>query len=394
MSHDLRGIEPFGADVCVGLHVMHAGAVARTGLYQLARVVARPAADHDYDVGLACHLDRRGLPFLGGLADRVEEAHVRLRESPSDQVDQVPHLLYRLRRLGRQAEAWMLLEREHIIVFEHDVEAIEIAGEAAHLHMVALPDDDDVVALACEGRDGAVRDVYERARGFDHRQPQGAGPREGPPGRAVGRHHQGGRRLDVCDVLRERDALRREGAQDGGVVDEVAEDREGAGGSVLERERDGIANAETHAEVGRTEDAHTLQLKVYFGANYVKSVWNWSAARASDAVRPARVLLQAQLLSGSQQGDRFTNAPGARFRPLRCMNPDDEVTPVGGSQLAKEFPRSGIRPQRFGDVDRQVRDDRPWRVGVVRWRGRETGRRQQAGRLEFVKILLYSGQKR
>jgi hypothetical protein len=31
-----------------------------------------------------------------------------LRESPSDQVDQVPHLLYRLRRLGYHAEPWML----------------------------------------------------------------------------------------------------------------------------------------------------------------------------------------------------------------------------------------------------------------------------------------------
>ena len=65
--------------------------------------------------------------------------------------------------------------------------------------------------------------------------------------------------------------------EDGGVVDEVAEDREGAGVRVLERERDGIANAETHAEVGRPEDAHaltysklvlrTLQCKV--------DAWNW-----------------------------------------------------------------------------------------------------------------------
>jgi hypothetical protein len=65
------------------------------------------------------------------------------------------------------------------------------------------------------------------------------------------------------------------------------------------------------------------------------------------------------------------------------MNPHDEVTSVGGRQLPKEFPRSGIRPQRFGDVGRQVRDYWSWRVGVVRWRGRETGRREQAGRLEF-----------
>jgi hypothetical protein len=65
----------------------------------------------------------------------------------------------------------------------------------------------------------------------------------------------------VCHVLRDRDALRLEGGQDGGVVDEVTEDREGAGIGVLERERDGIANAETHAEVGRSEDTHSLRLK-------------------------------------------------------------------------------------------------------------------------------------
>jgi hypothetical protein len=40
-------------------------------------------------------------------------------------------------------------------------------------------------------------------------------------------------------------------------VDEVTENREGAGVSVLERERDSIANAETHAELGRSENTHT-----------------------------------------------------------------------------------------------------------------------------------------
>ena len=149
----------------------------------------------------------------------------------------------------------MPLERADVIVVEHDVEAIEIIREPAHLHVVAVPDDDDVVAVARESRDGTMRNVYERARGFDDGQPQGAGPRESSPGRAVGRDHQR-RRPDVCDVLRNSDALRLESAQHSGVVDEVTEDREGAGGSVLQRERDGIVNAETHAEVGRPEDAH------------------------------------------------------------------------------------------------------------------------------------------
>ena len=100
-----------------------------------------------------------------------------------------------------------------------------------------------------------MRDVDERAGGFDHRQPQGLGSREGPLGRAVSRHHHG-RRLDVFDFLRDGDALRLQSAQDGWIVDEVTEDREWAGVAVLERERDGIANAETHAKAGGAKDTH------------------------------------------------------------------------------------------------------------------------------------------
>ena len=147
----VRGLEPFGADVRVGLDVVHAGAVARAGLHQLARVVAGPAADHDDDVRLTRHLDGRGLPVLGGLAHGVDEAHLRLRESLADQRDQVPHPLDRLRRLSGHAEPWMLLEREDVVVVQHDVEPVEVAGEAAHLHMVPLPDDDHVVASRGRG---------------------------------------------------------------------------------------------------------------------------------------------------------------------------------------------------------------------------------------------------
>ena len=151
----------------------------------------------------------------------------------------------------------MLLEREHVIVLEHDVEAIEITGEAAHLDVVALADDDEVIAVAREGHDAAVRDAHERTRGFDHPQPQGAGSRERPFRRAVGGDHHG-RCPDVGDVLRDRDALCFERAQNGRVVDEVAENRQRAGVRVLERELDGVANTEAHTEAGGPEDAHTL----------------------------------------------------------------------------------------------------------------------------------------
>src|SRR5712692_1958578 len=51
-----------------------------------------------------------------------------------------------------------------------------------------------------------------------------------------------------------------------------------------------------------------------------------------------RLLLQAKLFSGRQQCDRFANASFARFQSFSCVNPNDEVTTVGGRQLAKESP--------------------------------------------------------
>src|SRR5688572_18387340 len=43
-------------------------------------------------------------------------------------------------------------------------------------------------------------------------------------------------------------------------MDEVSENRQGTGVRVFERERDGIANAEAHAEVGRAENTHRSSL--------------------------------------------------------------------------------------------------------------------------------------
>ena len=67
----------------------------------------------------------------------------------------------------------------------------------------------------------------------------------------------------MCHVLGNRDAFRLEGAEDGGVMDEVTEDRERPGVSVLERERDGITNAETHAEMGSSENAHNFRTSLH-----------------------------------------------------------------------------------------------------------------------------------
>jgi len=98
---------------------------------------------------------------------------------------------------------------------------------------------------------------------------------------------------------------------------------------------------------------------------------------------PGFRLLQSKFFPGRQQRDRFANPPLARFRPPGRVNPNDEVTSVGGRQLPKELPRFGICLQGFGDVGRQLGNYWSRRVGIVRGCGRETGRREQACTLKF-----------
>ena len=51
----------------------------------------------------------------------------------------------------------MVVERQHVLLVQDHVEAIEIAGETAHFDVIALPDDHDVIPVALERRDGAMR---------------------------------------------------------------------------------------------------------------------------------------------------------------------------------------------------------------------------------------------
>ena len=163
----------------------------------------------------------------------------------------------------------MGVERKDISLVEHDVEPIQIAGEAADFDMIALPDDHHVVAVAREDLDGAMRDVHQRAGGFDHRQSHRAGPGEGSIGGAVGRDHDVAVWTCVTSWAMAM-PFASQGAEDRGVVNEVTEDRQRTGVSMGVRELDRIADAETHAEVGRAKDLHTLQFKVYCDANDVK----------------------------------------------------------------------------------------------------------------------------
>ena len=69
----------------------------------------------------------------------------------------------------------MVRERVDVGRVQHDVERVEVLGQAAHLHVVAPADDDGVVAVTQQGPDGAVGDVDERTGRLDHVETARAG---------------------------------------------------------------------------------------------------------------------------------------------------------------------------------------------------------------------------
>ena len=102
----------------------------------------------------------------------------------------------------------------------------------------------------------AMRHAHERARGVDDLQTERVRAGQGPLRRAVRRHHDG-QGLGASRIVRRRNSPGAEAGEDGVVVDEIAEDRQWRRVAVVNRELDGIANAETHPKVRRTEDSHT-----------------------------------------------------------------------------------------------------------------------------------------
>ena len=143
-------------------------------VHQLTGVVAILSAHDDDDVALTCQVDGRALALLRWVTHGIDEANVRLRESLSHQRNKVTHPIDRLCGLGSNAETRMFLEVPHVMLVEHDVECLEVFSQAAHLYVVALANDDRMIALANEGSDGLVRHMDERARRFNGLQTQRA----------------------------------------------------------------------------------------------------------------------------------------------------------------------------------------------------------------------------
>ena len=112
-----------------------------------------------------------------------------------------------------------------------------------------------MIPIADERSDGPVRQAHERTGRLHDVQAERACGRQRPLRRAVRRHHDRVR-LHFGGLVRDGDAPVLQGCQHRRVVNQVAQDGERPGVRLRERQRDGVAHAEAHAEVFCADDLH------------------------------------------------------------------------------------------------------------------------------------------
>ena len=180
IPHGARREEPVGGDLCVCLDVVNVRTVASARVHQFSRVVAACAADDNDDVTVARQRDRRILALLGGLTDRIDKSDIRGRKARPDERDETSHLVERLRRLRRDADARTLVERQHVGLVDDDIVIVEVFGQSANLDVGALADDDRMIAVAPQRLDRLMRRADERTRGFHDLEAERTNARQRP----------------------------------------------------------------------------------------------------------------------------------------------------------------------------------------------------------------------
>jgi len=248
-------MKPISVQVGCGLDVMDAGAMAAAGGDEFMRVVAVRAADDDDDVTLLRELDGGVLAQFGRLADGVHEADFRFGKALDEEPDELTHFVDGLRGLGDDAEAGAFGERMNILLAQDDIELREIFRHAADFHVVALADDDGVKTFTHQFRETAMSDLNERAGGFENVQTAAARLAHDVFGRTVGGDHHCGS-FNRAGLLRELDSPGAQVGEDSFVVDEVAKDGKWFALGGFERQRNGVFDAKTHAQMFCTDDIH------------------------------------------------------------------------------------------------------------------------------------------
>src|SRR5262249_3817620 len=142
---------------------------------------------------------------------------------------------------------------------EHDIEFIEVVGQSTHFDMIAPADDHGMKSLTNHSGDRAMSRMNQRASGFEDVEAAFANGLHGSLRRAVGRDHHGWGG-NARQILLEPDPTLLQIGEDRFVVHEVTENCDRSAFTLDEGEINGVANAETHAQMGGTNNFHTKLL--------------------------------------------------------------------------------------------------------------------------------------
>ena len=146
--------------------------------------------------------------------------------------------------------------------------SIEVAGQPAHLHVIALPDDHHVVAVADERRHRAMGHVDERTGGLDDVEAERASAASARCRRAVRRDHQGlGRHLPTSSS-RSRCPWRAARRGRVGLWTRSPRMVSGRASALGERQRDRVAHAEAHAQMRRAKSLHWRAPVIYVSVTF------------------------------------------------------------------------------------------------------------------------------
>ena len=249
--------KPLEPQILCMLNVVNTSAVARTGVHEFTGIVAVRAADNDDHVALLREFDGRVLALFGRLTNGVAKRDFRPWESRPNAACKVTNAFSRLCCLRNDSETRTLAERGDVFFSENDIKLVEITSESPHFDVFALADNDGMKSARHQITQHPMSVMHQRARGFDDVEPTVDYVSDGALGTAV-RGDDDGVGFHLCQVGGKTETPVPQRLQNGIVVDEFAENCGRLAFGLAMRERDGVANPETHAKMSGAKDLHRI----------------------------------------------------------------------------------------------------------------------------------------
>lgn len=249
--------EPGGIEFFGPFDLNRVQTVGDGSLRKLTRVVAVASADDDDVIAFTDQLSERGLPLLRRMTDRVDETHFRRAVVAFDGFHEPQGGFNRLRGLRDDTEAWMRGNLCNVGFIKHDNRLRKVANESAHFDMLALPDDDWLIAFADERGERVMGLAHQRTGGVDYSVACVLPRSTMHIGRTM-RSDDDVMRFGGMDVF-EIATLSTDGSEmalDERIMHKLAENGQRGALRVGMRGAQGIAHPETHAVMLSEDDVH------------------------------------------------------------------------------------------------------------------------------------------